>query len=73
MAEIEIPQPEEMHEKAENPFMKRVALFVAISAVGLAISGYGGKNVSNAGQGATFIRASMLPIVNDTWPGIPVD
>ena len=46
MAEIEIPQPEEMHEKAENPFMKRIALFVAIYAVGLAISAFGGKNVS---------------------------
>ncbi|MFO0937716.1 MAG: DUF4337 domain-containing protein [Gemmataceae bacterium] len=44
MAEIEIPQPEEMHEKAENPFTKRIALFVAIYAVGLAIAAFGGKN-----------------------------
>ena len=46
MAEIEIPQPEEMHEKAENPVTKRIALFVAIYAVGLAIAAFGGKNVS---------------------------
>ena len=46
MAEIEIPQPDEMHEKSENPFTKRIALFVAIYAVGLAISAFGGKNVS---------------------------
>lgn len=44
MPEIEIPQPEEMHEKAENPFTKRVALFVAIYAVILALAAAGGNN-----------------------------
>jgi len=46
MAEIEIPQPDEVHEKAENPFTRTVALFVATYAVGLAIATFGGSNVT---------------------------
>jgi hypothetical protein len=46
MAEIEIPQPDEIHEKAENPFTRMVALFVAIYAVGLAFAAFGGNNVA---------------------------
>jgi K+-sensing histidine kinase KdpD len=46
MAEVEIPHPEEMHEKAENPFTRTVALFVATYAVGLAIATFGGHNVT---------------------------
>lgn len=46
MAEVEIPHPEEMHEKAENPFTRMVALFVATYAVGLAIATFGGHNVT---------------------------
>lgn len=46
MAEIEIPQPDEMHEKAENPFTRTVALFVALYAVGLAFAAFGGNNTA---------------------------
>lgn len=46
MAEIEIPNPHEVKEKAENPFAKIVALCVAIYAVGLAIAAFGGHNVA---------------------------
>jgi Domain of unknown function (DUF4337) len=44
MAEIEIPDPHEVKEKAEDPFAKRVALFVAIYAVALALAAAGGNN-----------------------------
>jgi len=46
MAEIEIPQPDEIHEKAENPFTRTVALFVALYAVGLAFAAFGGNNAA---------------------------
>ncbi|OWK34541.1 DUF4337 domain-containing protein [Fimbriiglobus ruber] len=41
MAEIEIPHPHEVKEKAEHPFLRMVALSVAFYAVGLAISSFG--------------------------------
>ena len=44
MPEIEIPDPGEVKEKAEDPFAKRVALFIAVYAVGLAIAALGGSN-----------------------------
>jgi hypothetical protein len=44
--EVEVPDPHEVKEKAENPFAKRVALFVAIYAVVLAIAAAGGHNAS---------------------------
>jgi hypothetical protein len=46
MAEVEIPDPHEVHEKAENPFSKKVALAVAVYAVILAIASAGGHNCS---------------------------
>ncbi len=47
MPEIEIPNPEEIHEKAENPFARRtVAMAVAVYAVVLAIASAGGHNCS---------------------------
>jgi hypothetical protein len=46
MAEVEIPDPHEVKEKAENPFTRRVALFVAIYAVGLAVASFGGHNAA---------------------------
>ncbi len=46
MPEIEIPNPHEVHEKAENPFTRVVALCVAVYAVGLAIASFGGHNVA---------------------------
>lgn len=46
MAEVEIPHPDEMHEKAENPFTKAIALFVAVYAVGLAVASFGGHNAA---------------------------
>lgn len=44
MPDIEIPDPHEAKEKAEDPFTRRVALFVAIYAVVLAIAAAGGNN-----------------------------
>ena len=44
MPELEIPDPNEIHEKAEDPFTRKVALAVAIYAVVLAIASYGGSN-----------------------------
>ena len=46
MPEVEIPHPDEMHEKAENPFTRVVALAVAVYAVGLAIATFGGHNAA---------------------------
>jgi hypothetical protein len=45
MAEIEIPDPDEVQEKAENPFTRMVAFFVAIYAVALAFASLGGGDV----------------------------
>jgi hypothetical protein len=44
MAEIELPEPEELEEKKAHPFTKRVALTTAIFAVILAITSLGGSN-----------------------------
>ncbi|MFZ5453238.1 MAG: DUF4337 domain-containing protein [Thermodesulfobacteriota bacterium] len=44
MAEIELPEPEELEEKKGKPFAKRVALTTAIFAVFLAITSLGGSN-----------------------------
>lgn len=44
MAEIELPEPEELEEKKTKPFTKRVALTTAIFAVVLAITSLGGNN-----------------------------
>lgn len=44
MAEIELPEPEELEEKKSKPFTKRVALTTAIFAVILAITSLGGSN-----------------------------
>jgi hypothetical protein len=44
MAEIELPNPEELEEKRGNSFSKKVALFTAFYAVVLAICALGGNN-----------------------------
>ena len=44
MAEIELPNPEELEGKRRNSFSKKVALFTAIYAVILAICAMGGNN-----------------------------
>jgi hypothetical protein len=46
MPEVEIPHPQEVHEKAENPFTRGVALAVAVYAVGLAVATFGGHNAA---------------------------
>jgi Domain of unknown function (DUF4337) len=46
MAELELPNPDEVHEKAEKPFSKTVALAVAVYAVVLAFAAAGGHNVA---------------------------
>jgi hypothetical protein len=46
VAEVEIPDPHEVHVKAENPFSRTVALAVAVYAVALAITSAGGHNVT---------------------------
>ncbi len=44
MAEVEVPDPNEVVEKAADPFTRRVALFVAVYAVGMAVTALGGSN-----------------------------
>ena len=44
MTEIELPEPEELHEHAENTFSRRVALVTAVFAVVLAIAALGGNH-----------------------------
>jgi hypothetical protein len=46
MAEVEVPDPHEVHEKAGDPFTKHVALCVAVYAVALAVSALGGNNAA---------------------------
>ena len=42
--EVELPNPEELHEKAESRFGRRVALVTAIFAVVLAVAALGGNH-----------------------------
>ena len=44
MAEVELPDPAELEEKAERSFSRRVALVTAVYAVVLAIASLGGNN-----------------------------
>ena len=44
MAEVELPNPEELHERREDHFARRVALVTAIFAVLLAIAALGGNH-----------------------------
>src|SRR2546422_7985488 len=44
MTEVELPNPEELHEHAEKSFSRRVALTTAIYAVVLSIASLGGNN-----------------------------
>ena len=44
MAEVELPDPEELEERAERTFSRRVALTTAVYAVALAIASLGGSN-----------------------------
>src|SRR5881296_2875476 len=44
MAEVELPNPDELHEHAERSFSRRVALTTAIYAVVLSIASLGGNN-----------------------------
>ena len=44
MAEVELPNPEELHERRENHFSRRVALVTAVFAVLLAIAALGGNH-----------------------------
>ena len=46
MPEVELPNPDEIREKAESRFGRRVALVTAIYAVLLAIAGLGGSNAT---------------------------
>jgi hypothetical protein len=46
MPEVEVPNPEEIREKAESRFGRRVALVTAVYAVFLAIAGLGGSNAT---------------------------
>ena len=43
MADVELPNPEELDEKRERGFSRRVALITAVYAVFLAVAGLGGK------------------------------
>ena len=44
MAEVELPNPEELREHAQDKYTKRVALSVAVYAVALALASLGGNN-----------------------------
>src|SRR5947209_17975279 len=44
VAEIEVPNPDEIHERGETAFGRRAALTTAIYAVVLAIAALGGNN-----------------------------
>src|SRR5215475_11850365 len=44
MAEAELPNPEELHERRESHFSRRIALVTAIFAVALAIAALGGNH-----------------------------
>ena len=44
MAEVEVPNPDELHERGEKTFSRRVALTTAIYAVVLSIAALGGNN-----------------------------
>jgi hypothetical protein len=44
MADVELPDPKEVEEKAGDPFTRTVALFVAVYAVALAVTALGGNN-----------------------------
>jgi len=44
VAEVELPDPEELEERAERTFSRRVALTTAVYAVALAIASLGGSN-----------------------------
>ena len=44
MADVELPDPGEVTALAEDPFARRVALVVAVYAVGLAVAAAGGSN-----------------------------
>jgi hypothetical protein len=46
MAEVELPNPEEIHEHAKDHFTRRVALTVACFAVALAITSVAGNNAA---------------------------
>ena len=44
MAEVEVPDPNEVGETAADPFTRQVALFVAVYAVVMAVTALGGSN-----------------------------
>src|SRR5436309_858284 len=44
MAEVEVPNPDELHERGAQTFSRRVALTTAIYAVVLSIASLGGNN-----------------------------
>src|SRR4026208_2532286 len=46
MAEVELPNPKELHEQSEDRFGRRVALVTAVFAVILSISSLGGNNAT---------------------------
>jgi hypothetical protein len=46
VAEVELPNPEELHERGEDRFGRRVALVTAVFAVILSISSLGGNNAT---------------------------
>ena len=46
MAEVELPNPEELHERGEDRFGRRVALVTAVFAVILSISSLGANNAT---------------------------
>ena len=46
MADVEIPDPTDVREKSEDPRTRTIALAVAVYAVVLAVSSFGGSNAA---------------------------
>ena len=44
MADVEVPDPNEVAETGADPFTRRVAMFVAVYAVAMAVTALGGSN-----------------------------
>lgn len=60
MAELELPNPQELEERREKRFTRRVALVTAVYAVGLAIAALGGN-----GYGREMLLAQQK--ASDQW------
>jgi hypothetical protein len=59
VAEVELPNPEELRERAEDRFGRRVALVTAVYAVILAVASLGGNNGFTLFARVPFLEPSV--------------